>query len=104
MKVLGISCGHDANICIVDEQEILIHLEKERFSRRKHDAGNVDDLINIALDNLNITFDDIDLVASSVPVWPEYGRSGQIVSGDLYTSIFEYSEHSFQLFGRHMPA
>lgn len=104
MKVLGISCGHDANICIVDEQEILIHLEKERFSRIKHDAGNVDALISIALNNLNLTVDDIDLVASSVPVWPEYGRSGRIVSGDLYRSIFEYSEHSFQLFGRQVPA
>jgi carbamoyltransferase len=104
MKVLGISCGHDANVCVVDEQGILIHLEKERFTRKRHDAGKVDKLINIALENLRLTIDDIDLVASSLPVWPEYGRSGEIVTGDLYRSIFEYSEHAFQLFGKRFPS
>ncbi len=104
MKVLGISCGHDANVCIVDEQGILIHLEKERFTRKRHDAGQVDELINIALENLRLTIDDIDLVASSVPLWPECGRSGEIVSGEVYRSIFEYSEHPFQLFGKRLPS
>jgi carbamoyltransferase len=104
MKVLGVSCGHDANVCVVDESGILIHLEKERFSRRRHDAGSVDELINIALKNLGLTIDNIDLVASSVPVWPEHGRTGRVLSGELYESIFEFSEHSFQLFGRCLPA
>jgi carbamoyltransferase len=104
MKVLGISCGHDANVCVVDDTGILIHLEKERFSRRRHDAGVVDELINIALKNLGLTIDNIDLVASSVPVWPEHGHTGRLMSGALYENIFEYSEHTVQLFDRCLPA
>lgn len=104
MLVLGISCGHDANVCVLNGTEILIHLEKERFTRKRHDAGDVDDLIRVALNSLGITLGEIDLVASSIPVWPERGISGRLLSGELYQSIFEYSEHDIELLGRRMPA
>jgi carbamoyltransferase len=104
MLVLGISCGHDANVCVLDGSRILIHLEKERFTRKRHDAGDVDDLIRIALDSLGLTLGDIDLVASSIPVWQDYGVSGRLLSGKLYESIFEHSEHVVELLGRRLPA
>ncbi|MGH9347046.1 MAG: carbamoyltransferase family protein [Vicinamibacterales bacterium] len=104
MLILGISCGHDANVCLVDGDAIVMHLEKERFTRRRHDGGDVDALIRIALDAAGATLDDIELVASSIPVWPELGVSGEIVSGAPYTSIFGHSEHVIELLGRRFRA
>ena len=104
MLVLGISCGHDANVCVLDGTRILIHLEKERFTRKRHDAGDVDDLIRIALDSLGLALDDINLVASSIPVWQDCGVSGRLLSGTIYESIFEHSEHIIELLGRRLPA
>ena len=104
MNILGISCGHDANICIVRDGHILLHFEKERFTRRRHDSGPVDELIHTALEHLRWTIDDIDLVASSVPVWESHGRSGSILCGELYRSVFEHSTHDIDLLGRRLPA
>lgn len=100
MLVLGISCGHDANVCLLDGAEILIHLEKERFTRRRHDGGNVDDLIRTALASVGADLAQVEIVASSIPVWPELGVSGEIVSGTPYTTIYGHSEHVVELLGR----
>ncbi|MDQ3821332.1 MAG: hypothetical protein M3362_27135, partial [Acidobacteriota bacterium] len=47
---------------------------------------------------------DIDLVASSIPVWQDNGVSGRLLSGKLYQSIFEQSEHTVEVLGRPLPA
>ena len=50
--VIGLNkYSHDTSICVVDAAtgEILFATEKERLSRRKHDAGPVDDLVAHAL-------------------------------------------------------
>ena len=104
MNILGISCGHDANVCIVNDEKILVHLEKERFTRRKRDVGKVDELIRIALEVAELQFGDIDIVASSVPVWEQYGHSCEVVSGEIYESLFDYSHHKVRLFDRELPA
>lgn len=104
MLVLGISCGHNANVCLLTEQEVLLHYEKERFTRIKNDSGLVDDLIRMALTDAGVTIDDVELVASSLPVWPEHGITGRIVSGELYTSVFAHSRHVMEVLGRRLPA
>jgi carbamoyltransferase len=104
MLVLGISCGHNANVCLLTEQEVLLHYEKERFTRIKNDSGLVDDLILMALTDAGVTIDDVELVASSLPVWPERGITGRIVSGAPYTSVFVHSRHVVEVLGRRLPA
>lgn len=104
MIILGISCGHNANICLVRDGTVVAHYEKERYTRVKNDAGDVDDLILLLLDDHRVALDDIDLVASSWPVWPERGVTGELIDGTLYTSVFETSKHTMRLFGRRLPA
>ncbi|MCB1027948.1 MAG: hypothetical protein KDB24_09320, partial [Microthrixaceae bacterium] len=104
MNILGISCGHNANVCLVRDGALVSHYEKERFTRVKDDAGNVDDLIRLLLDDHGLSLDEIDLVASSWPVWPERGVTGDLLDGVLYTSVFETSTHTMRLLGRPLPA
>ena len=60
--VIGLNkYSHDTSICVVDAAtgEILFATEKERLSRRKHDAGPVDDLVSHALEFLDADINDI---------------------------------------------
>lgn len=41
MLILGITGGHDANWCLVRDGVLLGAVEKERFTRRRHDTGEV---------------------------------------------------------------
>lgn len=63
-----------------------------------------DELIRLALSDAGLTIDDVDLVASSVPVWPEHGITGRIISGSTYTSVFAHSHHEVEVLGRRVPA
>ena len=47
-RILSISfCFHDSAVTIADEKEILIHVEYERFVKRKHDRFNEQKLRNL---------------------------------------------------------
>ena len=52
---------HDANICILQDGEILINLELERFSRVKKDGGFTLEFFHHCLDNCGIGPNDIDV-------------------------------------------
>jgi carbamoyltransferase len=56
--VVGVHFGHDASIAIVGNGQI-IHLEKERFTRQKHDSGEIKFLYELALDKFHINKDEI---------------------------------------------
>lgn len=104
MNVLGVSCGHNANVCLVRDGVVEAHYEKERHTRVKDDAGEVDDLVRLILPDHGLTIGGIDLVASSWPVWPERGVSGELIDGRMYTSVFETSTHTMRLLDRRVPA
>lgn len=104
MNVLGISCGHNANVCLVRNGVLEAHYEKERHTRIKNDAGEVENLARLILTDHGLTIDDVDLVASSWPVWPERGVTGELIDGRMYTSVFETSAHTMRLFDRRLPA
>jgi len=104
VNILGISCGHNANVCLVRDGVLEAHYEKERHTRVKDDAGKVDELARLILADHRLTIADIDLVATSWPVWPECGVTGELVDGQMYTSVFETSTHTMQLLGRRLPA
>jgi carbamoyltransferase len=104
VNVLGISCGHNANVCLVRDGQLEAHYEKERHTRVKDDAGEVDELAQGLLVDHGFTIDDIDLVATSWPVWPERGVTGELMDGPMYSTVFETSSHTMRLFDRRLPA
>jgi carbamoyltransferase len=104
MNILGISCGHNANVCLVRDGTLVAHYEKERQTRVKDDAGDVEDLVLLMLGDHRVALDEIDLIASSWPVWPERGVTGKLIDGELYASVFETSQHTMQVLGRRLPA
>ncbi len=104
MNVLGVSCGHNANVCLVRDGVLEAHYEKERHTRVKNDSGEVDDLAQLILADHGLTVDNVDLVASSWPVWPERGVTGELIDGRIYTSVFETSTHTMRLLDRRLPA
>lgn len=61
MVVVGISCGHDAAVSIIDDGRLICHLERERFQRVRHVGAMSAELIQTALDYTGISSDDIDL-------------------------------------------
>ena len=80
--ILSISfCYHDSSITFSDDKSILLHLEWERISRKKHDRfrnlSEVDFLVKIGLENLNISINDITKVY--VTKWNNLYRGNDIV-------------------------
>ena len=59
--------SHDAGVCIasLETGEIKLMWAKERWSRRKHDGGDVGGLMKEALARLDLTLDDVALVVSN---------------------------------------
>mmetsp|Transcript_29674 Transcript_29674/g.71434 ORF Transcript_29674/g.71434 Transcript_29674/m.71434 type:complete len:886 (-) Transcript_29674:788-3445(-) len=63
--VLGLNkYSHDTTVCAADIKtgEVLFAVSKERFSRKKHDAGNVATLVESCLNCLNLDYDAIEKV------------------------------------------
>jgi predicted NodU family carbamoyl transferase len=63
--VLGVNkYSHDTTLVAADSAtgNVLFGMSKERITRRKHDGGNVASLVELCLDQLNLTLDSIDKV------------------------------------------
>jgi len=65
MLIVGIQCGHDASVVVLQDGRILIHLERERVSRIRHDESMSADLIHQALRYCGLDVGDIDMFALS---------------------------------------
>ena len=63
MYILGIGglLGHDSNIALFKDNELLFSAQEERFTIKKHDASFPINSINHCLKNFNITYNDIDV-------------------------------------------
>lgn len=103
MLVLGITGGHDSNWCIVRDGVLLGSFEKERFTRIRHDRGNVLPHISETLEFLGISLDDIDLIATSKPVLANSEPGFTLVSGKEYDRIDEWQHQIVEMFGRKYP-
>lgn len=103
MIILGISSGHDSNICVLKDGQILIHVEKERITRKRYDGGSMEDLLPGLLAQVGISVEDVDLVATSIPVWNHIPRTGRVIGGD-YSTADGYGEGIIELCGRQIPA
>ena len=63
--VLGTGLSHDGSSCLLKDGKILVAIEKERLSRRKHDGGNDSLTIQYCLDYAGITIADLSLVVQA---------------------------------------
>ncbi len=63
--VLGTGLSHDGSACLLKDGEIVVAIEKERITRRKHDGGNDSDAIQYCLDTAGISLSDVALVVQN---------------------------------------
>jgi len=64
VKILGINAFHpDSSSCIVIDGQVVVAIEEERLRRVKHWAGYPSKSIQGCLDEVNLSFDDIDYIA-----------------------------------------
>ena len=69
--ILGINAyDHDVSACLLRDGEIAYAIAKERVTRRKHDAGFYQEVVDYCLKAEGITLDDIDLVVRNCYVLP----------------------------------
>lgn len=89
MYVASVYTGHDASLAIVGEGKI-VHLELERFTRKKHDSGNINWLYDLALKLIGISDDDVSCVV---------GISSLLGKGPNFwtelDTVFKFKEEKF---------
>src|SRR5436190_10241876 len=69
--VLGINAyDHDVSACLLRDGEIAFAINKERLTRKKHDGGFYQKVVDYCLAAEGISFDDIDLVVRNCYVLP----------------------------------
>jgi len=86
----------------MEDGKIILHIEKERLTRKRYDTGSMDEFMPAILENAGISIDDIDLVAASVPVWNDMPTTG-IASGGTYTHAMGYGMGEIQICGKTLP-
>ena len=69
--ILGINAyDHDVSACLLRDGEIAYAIAKERVTRKKHDAGFYQEVIDYCLTAEGITLDDVELVVRNCYVLP----------------------------------
>ncbi len=101
--ILGLSGGHDANWCVVDGSGIIGAFEKERFTRKRHDAGNVVQLAHESLTRLGISRCNIDLIATSEPVKKGAEAGIKLLGGQKYRYPDRWEHQVVDVFDRIYP-
>ena len=69
--ILGINAyDHDVSACLLRDGEIAYAIAKERVTRKKHDAGFYQEVVDYCLAAEGITLDDVELVVRNCYVLP----------------------------------
>lgn len=96
--VLGTGLSHDGSSCLLKDGKIIVAIEKERLTRKKHDGGN--DLLTVqyCLDHAGITVDDLSLVVQSAnfekeSIRKEYHLGKRAFDADTKVPIVSISHH-----------
>jgi len=64
-NILGLQFGHDGSVCLVKDGKLEACVATERITRKKKDQEFTDEVIDYVLQQSNLTFDDIDCVATN---------------------------------------
>jgi carbamoyltransferase len=94
--VLGVHSGHDSSACLFCDNQLVIAIEKERLSRKKHDSGEPIECIEYILKEAELEYSDIDLV-----VRVNWFNSNEL--NDEYYKVFKnvivrYEHHLFHAY------
>lgn len=63
--VLGTHVSHNGSACLLRDGEIIVAIEKERLTRRKHDGGMDNEAIEYCLRSADIRIEEVDLVVQN---------------------------------------
>src|SRR5213080_3343285 len=82
--VLGINAyDHDVSACLLRDGEIAYAIAKERITRKKHDTGFYQRVVDYCLAAEGISLDDVDLVVRNCYVLPVEDLEIRMVSQDV---------------------
>jgi len=86
--ILGINAyDHDVSACLLRDGAIVIGIEKERVTRRKHAGGFFQEVVDYCLAAEGITLDDVDLIVRNCYVLPVEELETRILyQGDIATN------------------
>ncbi len=73
MTILGINCGHDASVCLIQNGVIICAIEEEKMSRQKSEDGFPLKAIQYLYETYDLKSQSIDVVA--IPDTPYYYKS-----------------------------
>ncbi|MDD5639377.1 MAG: carbamoyltransferase C-terminal domain-containing protein [Candidatus Pacebacteria bacterium] len=103
--ILGLSYSHDASACLLKNGEIVVAIQKERLSRKKHDGSifdiDINECINYCLNAEGINLSKIDLVVENSPTVLYCKEKDKILGFKKFrlldkfdqTKIFQISHH-----------
>ena len=84
LYVLGINAyDHDVSACLLRDGEIAFAINKERITRKKHDSGFYQVVVDYCLAAEGISLEDIDLVVRNCYVLPVEDLETRMVSQDV---------------------
>ncbi|MEQ8394951.1 carbamoyltransferase C-terminal domain-containing protein [Thalassobaculum sp.] len=63
MLIVGLQCGHDAAVSVIQDGRVVLHLERERSTRERHANSISAELIDDALRRCGVSAADIDYFA-----------------------------------------
>src|ERR1700730_7398157 len=82
--VLGINAyDHDVSACLLRDGEIAVAIAKERITRKKHDNGFFQEVVDYCLAAEGISLDQVDLVVRNCYVLPVEELEIRMVSEGL---------------------
>ena len=64
-NILGLQFGHDGSVCLVRDGKLEACVATERITRKKKDQAFNDEVIDYVLQQSNLTFDDVDCIATN---------------------------------------
>lgn len=101
--ILGTGVSHDSSTCLMKDGEILVAIEKERLTRKKHDGGNDSAAIAYCLAAAGIKYSDLSLVVQNanfgtpLPNWLDGPRP---LNGEVpVVTISHHLAHAWSAFG-----
>ena len=103
--ILGSGLSHDGASCLMRDGVIIVGIEKERLTRRKHDGFNDDLTASYCLEAAGITWDDVSLIVDTETfnqdeIIERQLRAGrQIPSSVRRVSISHHLAHAYSAVG-----
>jgi carbamoyltransferase len=105
--VLGTGLSHDGSTCLLKDGKIIVAIEKERLSRRKHDGGNDSLTVQYCLDQAGISIEDLSLVVQTAnfekeTIRKEYYRGNRLFAVDCrvpFVTISHHLAHAYSAIG-----